>query len=293
MYFEKRWFQYTILMFLALIWGSSFILMKIGLEAFTSEQVAALRIVLASLVLLPFALKSLKEFRKKDLKSLLIVSIIGSLIPAFFFTKAETRIDSALAGMLNSLTPVFTLIIGILFYEIHFTRKQILGLLIGLAGAYILLNNGQSFALNNINNYALFVVAATVCYSLSVNEVKANLVHLNGIQLTSLSFLIAGPIALIYLLTTDLNLVFTNPDWVAAFAAIAALAIMGTAFAMLFMNNLIRYVSAVFASTVTYFIPVFAIFWGVVAGEVITGFHIAGMTIILIGIALVNIKTKK
>ena len=120
--------------------------MKIGLNAFTSEQVAALRIVLASLALLPFAVKSLKSFRKQDLKSLLIISIIGSLIPAFFFTKAETRIDSALAGMLNSLTPVFTLIIGILFYEIHFNKRQIFGLLIGLAGAYILLNDGKSIS---------------------------------------------------------------------------------------------------------------------------------------------------
>ncbi len=293
MYFDKRWFQYTVLLFLAFIWGSSFILMKIGLQAFTSQQVAALRVVLASLVLLPFAVKSLKSFRKQDLKSLLIISIIGSLIPAFFFTKAETRIDSALAGMLNSLTPVFTLIIGILFYEIKFNRRQIFGLLIGLAGAFILMNDGRSIALSSINSYALFVVAATICYSISVNEVKAHLTHLNGIQLTSLSFLIAGPIALGYLLTTDFAPVLANQDMLISFGAIAVLGIIGTALAMLFMNHLLGYVSAVFASTVTYFIPVFAIFWGLVAGEVITVYHIAGMAIILIGIALVNTKNIK
>jgi drug/metabolite transporter (DMT)-like permease len=292
MYFEKRWFQYSVLLFLALIWGSSFILMKIGLNAFTSEQVAALRIVLASLALLPFAVKSLKSFRKQDLKSLLIISIIGSLIPAFFFTKAETRIDSALAGMLNSLTPVFTLIIGILFYEIHFNKRQIFGLLIGLAGAYILLNDGKSISLTNINSYALFVVAATICYSISVNEVKAHLTHLNGIQLTSLSFLIAGPVAFVYLLTTDFTPALASQDFLVSFGAIAALGIIGTALAMLFMNHLIGYVSAVFASTVTYIIPIFAIFWGILAGETITAFHFTGMAVILIGIALVNSKSK-
>jgi len=290
MYFEKRWFQYLVLTFLALIWGSSFILMKIGLKSFTSEQVAALRIVLASAVLLPFAVKSLKVFRKRDLKSLLLVAIIGSLIPAFLFTKAETRIDSALAGMLNSLTPVFTLIIGILFYEIKFKWWQAIGLLIGLLGALVLINTGHGVLFTNINFYALLVVAATICYGLSVNEVKAKLTHLNGIELTSLSFMIAGPIALIYLFTTDFTPVFHNPDWLLHFSAIAVLGVIGTALAMLFMNQLIRFVSPVFASTVTYIIPVFAIFWGIVAGEIITVYHIVGMIIILIGISLVNKK---
>lgn len=290
MYFEKRWFQYSVLTFLALIWGSSFILMKIGLMSFTSEQVAGLRIVFASVVLLPFAVKSLKVFRKKDLKSLLLVGIIGSLIPAFLFTKAETHIDSALAGMLNSLTPVFTLIIGILFYEIKFKWWQALGLFIGLLGAFILINTEQSISFTNINFYALLVVAATICYGLSVNEVKARLTHLNGIELTSLSFMIAGPVALIYLLTTDFSNVSQNPEWLLHFSAIAVLGIIGTALAMLFMNQLIRFVSPVFASTVTYIIPVFAIFWGIVAGEIITVYHVAGMIVILIGIGLVNRK---
>ena len=293
MYFEKLWFQYTVIFFLAFIWGSSFILMKIGLQSFSYEQVGALRIVLASLVLMPLAIKNLKVLRKKDIKSLLVVSIIGGLIPSFLFTKAETRIDSALAGMLNSLTPVFTLIIGMIFYEIKSNLRQLAGSLIGLAGAFLLLNEGESISLTEINSYALFVVAATICYSISVNEVKTHLTHLNGIELTSLSFMFAGPLALIYVLTTDFSPVFTHPDWLTGFAAIASLGIIGSALAMLFMNHLIRYVTPVFASSVTYVIPVFAIFWGIVAGEQITLYQVTGMIIILIGIALINSKKRK
>ncbi len=292
MYFEKLWFQYAVIIFLAFIWGSSFILMKIGLQSFSFEQVGALRIVLASLVLLPLAIKNLKVLRKKDIKSLLIVSVIGGLIPSFLFTKAETSIDSALAGMLNSLTPVFTLLIGMFFYKIKSNLRQLAGSIIGLIGAFILLNEGENISFTEINSYALFVVVATICYSISVNEVKTHLTHLNGIELTSLSFMFAGPIALIYVLTTDFSPVFIHTDWLISFAAISSLGIIGTALAMLFMNHLIRYVTPVFASSVTYIIPVFAIFWGIVAGETITLWHIAGMVIILIGIALINSKKK-
>lgn len=292
MYFEKRWFQYLVLLLLALIWGSSFILMKIGLMSFSSEQVAALRIVLAALALLPFAKKSFKSLRKKDIKSLLIVGIIGSLIPAFLFTKAETHINSALAGMLNSLTPVFTLIVGIFFYEIKFKWWQATGLLIGLFGAFLLINTEHSLSLTNINSYALLVVIATVCYATNVNEIKAKLPHLNGIEITSLSFMIAGAIAFIYLLTTDFTPVFQHSDWLLHFSAIAVLGVIGTALALLFMNQLIHFVTPVFASTVTYIIPIFAIFWGIVAGEHISTYHIVGMAIILFGITLVNKKDK-
>ena len=121
MNWDKRWFQFSILLLLAFVWGSSFILIKTGLQSFSNDQVAAIRVLLASLVLLPYSIKHLKHLKRKDLKSILIVGFIGSFIPSFLFAKAQTQIDSALAGMLNSLTPVFTLIVGLLFHKIRFT----------------------------------------------------------------------------------------------------------------------------------------------------------------------------
>src|ERR1035437_6495628 len=189
MIWEKRWFQFAMLMMLAFIWGSSFILMKIGLKSFSCDQTAAIRILLASLVLLPISLNHAKMIRRKDIKSLLIAGFFGSLIPAFLFMKAETRIDSSLAGMLNSLTPVFTMIVGLLFHKTAFRWMQILGLSLGLAGAIGLIFSGDGFSLGTINNYALFIVLATSFYANSINLIKTRLPHLTGVHVTFLSFL--------------------------------------------------------------------------------------------------------
>jgi drug/metabolite transporter (DMT)-like permease len=293
MIWGKRWFQFTILMILAFIWGSSFILMKIGMLSFSSDQAAALRILMASLVLMPIAIKQIKKLQRKDLKSILIAGFIGSFFPAFLFMKAETRIDSSLAGMLNSLTPVFTLIIGLLFHRTAFRWLQVVGLLLGLTGATGLILAGDGFHLGTVNSYALFIILATCFYAISINQIKAKLSHLTGVQVTSLSFMFIGPIALIYLITTRFDLVAANPAWPLHLLALATLAIVGTALAMLLMNSLIRHSSAVAASSVTYVIPIFAIMWGILYGEKITLLHIICMCFILTGVYLINWKKTK
>jgi len=292
MIWEKRSFQFTILLLLAFIWGSSFILMKIGLKSFSSEQAGALRIVLASLVLLPISLGQLKNLQRKDLKSLLIAGFIGSFFPAFLFMKAETQIDSSLAGMLNSLTPVFTLIVGMLLHKTAFRWLQVVGLSLGLAGATGLILAGDGFHLGTVNSYAFYIVLATCFYAISINQIKAKLSHLTGIQVTSLSFLFIGPVALVYLLTTSFAPVWANPAWPVHLLALAALGIVGTALAMLLMNSLIRYSSAVAASSVTYIIPIFAIIWGVIDGEKVTSLHLVCMAIILAGVYLISRKSR-
>lgn len=293
MIWTKRWFQLTILMVLAFVWGSSFILMKIGMKSFSSGQAAALRILLASLVLFPIAIKQIKSLKFKDLKSLLIVGFIGSFFPAFMFMKAETQIDSALAGMLNSLTPVFTLIVGLLFHRTPFRWMQVIGLSIGLAGASGLILAGDGFHLGTINSYALYIVLATFFYAISMNQIKAKLPHLTGVQVTSFSFLFIGPVALIYLATTHFEPVLANPGWPLHLLALATLGILGSAVAMLLMNSLIRHSSAVGASSVTYIIPIFAIMWGLLYGEKVTILHLIFMCFILVGVYLINWKRKK
>lgn len=225
MIWEKRWFQFAILIILAFIWGSSFILMKFGLKSFSPEQAGALRILLASLVLLPISLRQLKNLKRKDLKSLLIAGFIGSFFPAFLFMMAETRIDSSLAGMLNSLTPVFTLLVGLFFHKTAFRWMQAAGLSLGLAGATGLIFIGEGFHLGPMNSYALYIVRATSFYAISINQVKSHLAHLTGIQVTSLSFLFIGPVALIYLLTTNFEPVVANPAWPVHLLALAILGI--------------------------------------------------------------------
>ena len=293
MVWEKRGFQLSILMALAFIWGSSFILMKIGLKSFSPEQAGALRILLASLVLLPISLKQLKNLQQKDLKSLLIAGFIGSFFPAFLFMKAETQIDSSLAGMLNSLTPVFTLIVGMLFHKTLLRWLQVVGLSLGLAGATGLILAGDGFHLGTVNSYAFYIVLATCFYAISINQIKVKLPHLSGVQVTSLSFLFIGPVALAYLFTTDLAAVAANPSWSVHLLALAALGMIGTALAMLLMNSLIRHSSAVAASSVTYVIPIFAIMWGVLDGEKVTLLHLICMCFILSGVYLISRENTK
>jgi len=293
MIWQKRWFQFTILMILAFIWGSSFILMKIGLESFSSYQAAALRILMASLVLLPIAIQQIRKLKFKDLKSLLVAGFIGSFFPAFMFMEAETQIDSSVAGILNSLTPVFTLIIGLLFHRMVFRWLQVAGLSLGLAGATGLILAGEGFQLGTVNSYALLIVLATCFYAISINQIKSNLPHLTGLQVTSFSFLFIGPVALIYLLTVDFAPAMANPEWPTHLLALAALGIVGSALAMMLMNSLIRYSTPVAASSVTYIIPIFAIMWGLLYGEKVTLLHLGCMGLILAGVYLINWKGKR
>jgi drug/metabolite transporter (DMT)-like permease len=286
----KKWFQYLILLFLAFIWGSSFILMKIGLKSFNSSQVAAMRILFASLFLLPYSIKNLKKVNKKNIKSLLISGFIGSFIPAFLFTKAQTKVDSSIAGMLNSLTTVFTFVIGIIFYKTGFKRSQFGGLLLGLGGALGLLMSTKGLQFGMINTYALFIILATWFYGINANEIKTHLSHFKGIETTSLVFFFVGPVALIYLLTRDFSNSFTHTDWPLHFSAIAVLGIIGTASAMVILNSLIRYTSAIFTSSVTYIIPIFAVGWGILDGEQISILHLVFMSIILVGVYIINRK---
>lgn len=265
-------------------------MIKIGIKSFSSEQAAAIRMLLASLFLLPVSIRNLKFLKKKDLMTLLIVGFVGSFIPAFLFTKAQTRVDSALAGMLNSLTPVFTLLIGVVFYKTKFKKLQIIGLFLGLVGALGLIMAGQNLSLGQVNSYALFIVLATTMYATNINLVKSRLYHLNGVQITSLSFMFLSPVAFVYLLFTDFEPVLANPDWPVHFGALAILGIVGTASAMLLMNSLIRQVSTIFASSVTYIIPVFAIGWGFIDGEHITLHHLGNMGVILLGVYLISRK---
>ena len=287
---KKQW-QWAILFIIALTWGTSFILMKRGLMSFSNNQVASLRIFLTFLFFIPLIIPRIKKINKANLKSLLIVGIIGNAIPAFLFAKAQTRIDSSLAGILNSLVPLFTLIIGLVFYKSHVKFINIIGLFLGFLGAVGLIYKGGQGEFNITSaGYALFVVAATICYGLTINEIKFNLKDLDGVSIAALSFLFIGPFAGINLLFTDLKGSFSQPEAMESLGYIVILSLFGSVFAVILFNLLIKYTTAIFASSVTYIIPVFAIFWGIFDGEKIIMEDILWILVILIGISLVNKK---
>lgn len=285
---ENKTWQWAILLLLSLIWGTSFILMKRGLESYSNSQVAAFRIFFSFVFMLPITLRNIKAINRDNVVSLIIVGFIGFAIPAFLFTKAQTRIDSSLAGMLNSLTPLFTLIVGILFYRSQARWVNITGLFMGLIGAVGLMWNGDMNVFKGINAFALFIVAATICYGINVNEIKFKLVNLSSLEITSLSFLFTGPIAGIFLLFTDFTPVRETPDYLLNLAYIAILALFSSVIAVLVFNHLIKYTTTLFATSVTYIIPLFAIMWGIIDGESIRLLQLVWISIILLGVYLVN-----
>src|SRR6056297_526906 len=293
--FENKIWQWVTLIFLSLIWGSSFILMKKGLRSYSHDQVAAMRLFISFIAFIPFGLKNLKKVTKENFVSLLIIGFVGSGAPAFLFTKAQTQIDSSLAGILNALTPLFTLIIGLLFYKSKAKLINAVGIVLGLIGALGLIvqsTNGGVIA-KEINYYGLFVIAATICYGINVNQVRYKIKGLTGLELTSLAFMFIGPLAGIYLLFTDFSGALNTNDYLLNLGFIAILAIVGTMLALVIFNTLIQHTSAIFGSSVTYIIPVFAIMWGLFDGETLSIIQFFWIALIILGVYLVNKKGKK
>jgi drug/metabolite transporter (DMT)-like permease len=280
---ERKIWHWLVLGLLSLIWGTSYILMKKGLESFSIFQIASLRVFITFICLLPVAIKHIGKINKENILSLLVIGVLGNGIPAFLFPMAQTRIESSLAGMLNSLSPVFTLVIGIVVYKRKGIKTQIAGLILGLIGAVGLISN-RSFT---FNSYGLFVILATFLYGFSANEVS-RIKGINGLQITSLAFFLIGPIAVIHLLFTDFSAALHTENWLRNLGFIAILSVFGSATALALFYLLIRDTSPVFASIVTYFIPVVATIWGIFDNEHLTSTMLISVVFILAGVYIIN-----
>lgn len=290
---SKKIWQWSALILLAFVWGSSFILMKKGLIAFSYTQLAAFRVFFGFVLLIPPIIKHFGKLNRENVKALAIVGYAGIFFPAFLFALAQTHIPSALSGMLNSTTTLFTLLVGIIFYRSRPGAFQYFGVILGFVGALALITGGDFSTLFGVNSYALFIILATFGYGINVNEIRFRLPNMNGIQVTTLSFLLIGPPAGIILAFTDLNSAYQSPYFWQSFAAVAALSGFGSVLSLFLFNNLIRYTSALFASSVTFIIPFFAMLWGIFDGEIINLVQILGIGIVLLGVYLVNIKRIK
>lgn len=267
--------------------------MKQGLVAFTSDEVAALRIAIAFLFLSPLLLKHFKSVDiKRDLKGLILMGVFGNFIPAFLFTKAETEISSSLTGMLNALTPLFTVLLGVLMYKAKIKNSQLFGVTVGLVGAVMLLGLNSSTESSKNLSYSLLVVAATFCYAISVNGIKKYLSEVNSVAASVWSFTIIGPMALVYLFssTNFQEHLFQHPGGFSSFGFICILAIVGTALSIIIYNTLIKEAGTVFAASCTYLIPIVAVGWGIFDGESITLIQLLSVAVIILGVWLINKK---
>jgi drug/metabolite transporter (DMT)-like permease len=278
---------------LTLIWGTSFILIKQGLKVFDPDQVATLRVTAAAIFLLPVGIIQLRDLKSGDYWKMFASGMMAIFIPAFLFSTAQTRMDSSVAGILNALSPLFTMIIGAFVFNQKFKGASILGIIIGFGGAVVLALTRSGNGISGINVYALLIVLACVFYGANLNFVKFVIPNLRSLTITSVSVLLVGPLAAIYLFGfTDFTdkLQHTEGAWKAT-GFIVLLGLMSTAVALLLFNKLVKLTTPLFASSVTYVMPIVAVMWGLLDGEHMQAGHFIGMAAIIGGVYLANRKS--
>ncbi len=284
----EQWIIWGSLIFLMLVWGSTFILVKRGLETFRPAQVASLRITAAAIPMFFWGLRHARLVPAVKLPYLFVSAMLSMFVPAFLFANAQTQMNSSMAGVLNALTPAMTFIIGVAFFAQPASWMKVLGLFIGFVGSatLILVNADGKLSLNA---YGFFVVGATICYGANVNIVKHYLHDIKPIHLTTITLMMAGIPAAIYLFSTNwLELGLASEMSKRSLLAVVTLGLMGTALAQTVFNRMLSHTSALFASSITYFIPIVAVMWGVWDGEVMSVFHYAGMALVIGGIVILN-----
>ena len=295
------WMIWGVLLLLAFVWGSSFILMKIalfdssGAPVYSAMDVAALRITIAALALLPVAISQFKNVPREKWIWILGVGTFGNLLPAYLFTSAQTELPSAIAGMLNSLTPLFTMIIAVLLFKTAISRSQLIGLVIGFFGAMLLISEGEKLVDVFMSESGISIVGcrkvalATLFYGLSVNILRNKLLDVGATTIAAIALAFVMPIAVFALFGSDVpTILLENPSGIKSMLSVVVLAVIGTAAALAVFNALIKWTDALTASSVTYIIPVFAAMWGFIDGEALTVWHLIGGLVILLGVALVK-----
>ncbi len=278
-----------------MVWGSSYILMKKALIVFEPMELAGLRILISSLFFLPFFIKNFKKIVWQNWKYYLIIGLLGSGFPALLFAFAQTKLNSSLTGILSSLTPLFTLITGILFFSKSINRNQVIGVIVGLSGAILLMALGNEQAQFDIQTlgFTALVVLACLFYALSSNTVGSKLPNKSSFDISTSAFTFLLPLGIAILCNEQVWIPLKQSNGLEGLAYVGILSLGGTVAASVLFFHLVQIRDAIFASMVSYLIPIVALMWGFLDGEKISLIHAAGMTLILFGVFLTRKKNKK
>lgn len=284
---QNKWLY---LFLLSIIWGSSYILIKRGLVGLTPIQLGSVRIIFSTVFLVIMGYKSLKGLTKNEWKWLVVTGFLGTFFPSFFFAFAQQHINSSVAAIMNSLTPIFTLLVGIAFFATKMLARQYVGVLLGFIGSVGLIWGGTQIRDNQPTGYVLLIMCASMCYAVNIYFLKHKLANVSPMAMTLGNFIAILPPAVVLLLFSDFFSIvkFQNEEVITSLGFIALLAFFGTAIAKVMFNRFIKMASAVFASSVTYTLPVVALFWGMLDGERIGLFQLLATAVILIGVSLAH-----
>ena len=286
----NKWFY---LIALSFIWGSSFILIKKALVGLEASQLGSLRIIFSSIFIFLIAWRNIFSIKKIEWKWITISAFLGSFFPAFLFAFAEKEIDSSVASIINSIVPLNTLILGMIIFKIESTKRQIIGVLVGFFGTYLLISSGLKLNPDQNYNYAGLVILCSFLYALNVNIIKKYLQHLSALTITVGHFTAIILPAVLVFLFSDFEFSSLEKDEVkTSIFYVFILALFGTALAKIIFNKLIKISSPVFASSVTYSMLIVSIFWGIVDGEKFSIYQLIATLIIVFGVILTNKKAK-
>lgn len=283
---ESKQLKWGYLIVLALIWGSSFILIKRGLVGLSVLQVGSIRIIFAAFFLLSIGFKSIFLIPKEKWKYIALTSLFGTFLPAFLFALAQTEIDSAVSSILNSLTPLNTLVLGVLVFGAGYQKRQVWGVFIGLVGTLLLVYDGAMAHPNQNYYYAILIILASICYALNVNFIKRYLSDLSPLSISTGNFLVLLFPAVLVLSFSDFPWQMPSDKVQDSILFILILGVFGTGIANILFFKLIQISSPVFATSVTYLIPVVAFCWGLVDNEMLTVVQFFGAFVVLIGVYL-------
>ena len=260
---RNLWISWTLLFFLSLTWGSSYILIKRGLVAFDPLQVASIRLTVASLTFLPIFLFIQKSVDWSKWKYLLITGLTGNAIPAFLFAVAQTNLSSSMTGVLNSLTPLFTLLLAVIVFKTPFKKNTAIGVFVGFLGAFLLAWFGKESGASTNAWYTFFVVGGGMCYAVSSNTVASKLQGSSSMVISAASFLMLLPVALMLFFYSDVtSTLLTHEAGWTSLGFICVLAIFGTVIASILYYQLVHLTGAVVSSFVSYLVPIIATGWG-------------------------------
>ena len=288
---QNKWIYLGIL---SLIWGSSYILIKRGLVGLSPIELGSVRIIFSTIFLILMGFNSLKGLSKKQWKWLIITGFLGTFFPSFFFAFAQQYIDSSVAAIMNSLTPIFTLLVGVFFFTTVVFARQYIGVALGFLGSLGLILGGTDINGEQPIGYVLLIICASMCYAVNIYFLKHKLAEVSPMAMTLGNFIAILPPAVILLLFSDFFVIqnLKTQEVLTSLGFIALLAFFGTAIAKVMFNQFVKMASAVFVSSVTYTLPIIALFWGTLDGELINGIQIIAAAVILIGVSMANKKKK-
>lgn len=287
--------KFFLLLIISITWGSSFILIKKILPVFDPFQIGAFRAGLSGLLLSFIGVPALRRMKGKDVLWIALAGLLGNFLVVFIFPFAQRHVSSSLAGIINALDPIFTLIMGGILFGIRNRLLQYFGAIIGFLGAIVLVYFSGSESGESHYAYLILLIIGAALYAISALIVEKKLKHIKAVELASSMYSLWMLPALFILVFSGFfnEIDLSQTEIVQSLGYLTFLTVVSTTLVMFLFFKLVQKTSAVFASTTSLLIPVVAVFWGILDGEKFTFWYALGGILVIMGVYFIRENRKK